>query len=303
MTVSRRIVITGARGFLGQEVCRHLSKDVELFSIQRTRDPAATTWAETIVWDQDCESLAGIIQDISPSAVIHLAAHYRATDKASDLSRMIDASLALTGSIMFGLRGSRTRVVLAGSRFQRLRDGNPINVYSAMKSYQRQLAMQMATDGVDVIHLEVGDVYGVGDPRPKIIPRMVKAAAESSPFTISSPDNLLFPVHVRDVAQAIVGAASFQLGTSGDYAVVGPDGPLSVVTVAKKVEALVNRRVFSVADSPCARPIDRWLDSITELPAVMDGWVPSTSVSQGILELLAQYEDNGQSHMQDLQDP
>ena len=286
MTPTNKVIVTGARGFLGREICRLLSGKVEIFSVQRESSDIDLPGVEVVPWEHDVVRFSARVQEISPNSVIHLAALYRSIDDPSDLSEMVDASVLLTGALMFGLQEGNGRLVLAGTRFQRLNEGNAISVYASMKSFQRQLALQMSSAQVEVAHLEVGDVYGLGDTRDKIFSRLKGAALTGVPISLAGPENLIYPVHVSDAAKAFIAALSPEIRGNNDYSVVGVDGSMTVMALARVFEEKTGSTFISNKNSDTLGKVNSTLMEPLKLPSPIPGWSPEIGINEGVAALL-----------------
>jgi UDP-glucose 4-epimerase len=75
--------------------------------------------------------------------------------------------------------------------------------------------------GVDVVSLRITEVYGLGNPMPSILPEMLRAAIDSTAFTLEQGGDDRFQfVHVQDVARSASLAARATALTQPVYNII-----------------------------------------------------------------------------------
>src|SRR5713226_8009255 len=79
-----KVLITGSAGFIGQALVRRLNEDGWEVTGLDNRPAPASSFGSTMVCDiLDARQLAGLVQGISPDAIVHLAAR-------TDLNEKVD---------------------------------------------------------------------------------------------------------------------------------------------------------------------------------------------------------------------
>jgi UDP-glucose 4-epimerase len=206
-----RILITGASGFIGSHLVRHLSGSHEVVALLR-RQP-----------DQPVAGVRYVEQDLSQplnltrlpetlDAVIHQAALIQTADQPDGLAFAVNvvATWALlqyahkAGVRTFvyassgGVYGARNRPFVEDDPF------NPMNLYSLTKA-QAELAVNAAPGAFHKVILRYFFPYGSGTPNP--IPRWVKGALSGEPLQVlRSGKPAINPIHISDAVEATVRA-------------------------------------------------------------------------------------------------
>jgi nucleoside-diphosphate-sugar epimerase len=122
----------------------------------------------------------------------------------------------------------------------------PVNLYAATKQAFEDVARYYAeTASTAFVTLKLSDTYGPDDPRRKLIPIWLKAAATGEKLEMSPGDQLLDIVHVDDVVRAYVRAIELleQGKLSGASFAVSSDAPLTLRQLAVKFESAVGKRL------------------------------------------------------------
>lgn len=241
-----RIVVTGARGFLGRHAVAHLlARGYDVVPLGRGDDgllrrldrPATTAPAPALP-----DLLAGA------DAVVHLAA--RSVDSlATPLASYLPANVALTEDLLrAALEAGVGRFVLASSRLAypgHLRgpiredepDG-PDTFYGLSKRMGEDvLALYARTTGIGTVALRIAQVVGPGDGGRGALPRLVGQALAGGPVTVSGKGAVVRDfVDARDVAHALDLAATRSGLPSPLVANIGTGG-FSVAEMAREVAA------------------------------------------------------------------
>lgn len=242
-----RIVVTGARGFLGSHAVTHLRAqgyDVRPLGrgddglLRRLDNPAGPATPAPALADL----LAGA------DAVVHLAA--RSVDSlATPLASYLPANVALTEDLLrAAVEAGVGRFVLASSRLAYpghlrgpLREDEqegPDTFYGLSKRMGEDvLALYARTAGIGTVALRIAQVVGPGDGGRGALPRLVGQALAGGPVTVTGKGAVVRDfVDVRDVASALDLAATRPDLPSPLVANIGTGG-FSVAEMAREVAA------------------------------------------------------------------
>jgi len=236
----RRVLITGATGFLGQHLTLRLVEAgaevwAGVFPGEAAEQVAGLPQqARRIVLDvQDAASVRRAVADAEPDTVFHLAA-VGVADPGVDPHLALAVNAGGTLHLLEALRGRDVRrVVLVGTCYEYgAREGveglDPFNVYAASKVaawafgrvYWRAL-------GLPVVTVRPFQVYGPGQPAHTLIPAAIRAALAGEDFPMTRGEQERDFVYVDDVVEGMLAAAgtpsvegqSLDLGTGQVYAV------------------------------------------------------------------------------------
>lgn len=158
------------------------------------------------------ESLAGIVADVRPAVVFHLATRFVSEHSAPDVAPLILDNVQFGAQLLEAMRGAEVRrIVNAGSAWQHFRNAeySPVSLYAATKkAFSDILEFFVEAAGVQATTLEFTDTYGPGDTRRKLIPIMHEAERLKRELSMVSGELPLNLLHVDDAVEALVVAAA-----------------------------------------------------------------------------------------------
>jgi UDP-glucose 4-epimerase len=287
----RRILVTGATGFLGSRLIARLTHDHEVWALTRHNPPDD---GPHLYWLR--QDLAVDVWDVAlPSqidAVVHLAQspNFRNfPDSAREIyavaagatMRLLDWSVragarhfivASTG----GLYGSSDAAVRESDPVPEMR--NQLGFYFAAKRASELLAGQYAGE-LNVIILRCFYVYGSGQAPQMLMPRLLANVRTGQPVLLQGEDGIrINPIHVDDAVMAV--ERSLRLGESRLFNIAGPE-IASLRDIARLIGQQIGREpVFSV---DATVPPNHLIADIRRMSAALG--TPRIGVAAGIAEL------------------
>jgi len=293
----RRILITGARGFLAGPLIARLEGRARLFKIGRSAAPGVLRYDLS-----DPEQARDAVRAARPDEVYHLAG----TTRARDWDGMWRAHVSSTVNLLDALssRGTPVRVVVAGSSGEygaaggnRRPDENaplePVTLYGSCKLAQTLAALSFARGPVEVVAARIFNVLGPGTPE-NLAPgafasQIARIAAGLQPPEVAVGD--LSPrrdyVDVRDVAAAL--ELLMRRGNSGECYNVGAGRSTPMRAVLRGLAAAAGVRATEYAD-PARRRRSELRDLAADTRKIRTlGWAPRIPLARSLADTLADW--------------
>lgn len=260
----KRALITGATGFVGSHICRHI---------------AGAGWSVDTVGHLDTHAqyvaLIGMLEK-KPDVVFHLATKFVGTHREGDVCGLIDSNLRFGTQLLEAMsRACVKRIVSAGTVWQHPR---PCNLYAATKqAFEAIAGYYVDAHGIQHTTLTMADTYGPGDTRPKLVNAMKAAARTGDRMKMLPPNHMMDLVHVDDVCRAFVAGADL---ASGRWSVAGT--PVRLETVVKEFERAAGVKInvgWGERQYAPREAREPWIGEI------LPGWEPRVTLREGMTGL------------------
>lgn len=225
-----RALVTGAGGFLGANLVRHLvAAGHETIALVR---PGSAPWrlrdaaADMRVVELDLRDAAAIERAVAtsePHWIFHLAAH-GAYSWQRDVSAMIDVNVAATAALLAAAEATGVRAfVNAGSsseyglKTHAPREDEwlqPNSHYAVTKAAGTHLTALAAARGLPAVTLRLYSIYGPWEDPDRLVPALVREATRGALPPLVGPETARDFVYVDDCCDALLLAA--QRAAPGD---------------------------------------------------------------------------------------
>ena len=300
--MGRRVLVTGASGFLGRAVCALLQEaGAEVFGTWHSRPLPAAIPGEPMDLPGGADAL---IRRVQPQVVLHLAAPVNVARDPALYATMRRGILDGTVEVAEACRAVGARLVAVGTceeygdaeaPFREDAAVAPVSPYSALKAAATAwVTMRARTSDLDAVVVRPFRAYGPGG-RGGLIPAACRAALRGEPFEMTDGAQVREWNHVDAIAAGVV-AAGAHPDARGRVLNLGGGPRAAVLEVAQTLFALAG------ADPGLLRPgalprrageVDRfWGDHAAaealwgrlEQPSLADGLADTLEWHRSLLE-------------------
>jgi nucleoside-diphosphate-sugar epimerase len=272
-----KVVLTGSTGFIGSHLKQYLS---------------AQGWSvQTIGRGTSLDQMISILKEFKPDVVMHLASLFIAEHQTPEVKALIESNVLFGTEVAEAMKvAGIKRLINTGTAWQHYHDTEPACLYAATKTaFEEILRFYVSAENFKVTTLKIFDTYGPLDPRPKLIPKLLKSFETQAPMQMSPGSQRIDFVHIQDIVRAFEVAAKLLIaektenGSMQDYALSGGQ-VCSLKELIKKLETLKGK---TLQIEWGARPyrkreiMEPWSKGKT-----LPGWKPTISLEDGLRELI-----------------
>ncbi|SDV47817.1 polysaccharide biosynthesis protein [Chitinasiproducens palmae] len=242
LLTSRVVMVTGAGGSIGSELCRQILRfgpaqliayDISEFASYRLseelRERHPHVALVSVIGDaKDSLLLAETMQRYLPSVVFHAAAY-----KHVPLMEEVNAWQAVRNNALGTYRVARAAIAAGVGHFVLISTDkavNPTNVMGASKRLAEMIcqALQQTTERTHFETVRFGNVLGSAG---SVIPKFQAQIAKGGPVTVTHPEITRFFMTIPEAVQLVLQASS--MGQGGEIFVLDMGKPVRIVDLAK----------------------------------------------------------------------
>lgn len=211
-THSARALVTGATGFLGRHLVRHLHADGwEVAVLTRTQSQSSNAPPPSFLYTGQTAEVMRAVADFRPDTVFHLASLFLVQHTAEQIEPLISSNVLLGTQLLEAMRAAGVHsLVNAGTAWQNFAGDAylPVNLYASTKqAFEDILLYYVETGGVRAVTLKLFDSYGPDDTRRKLLRLLLDCLRSGEPLGMSGGEQVLDLVHVDDICRAFLRAA------------------------------------------------------------------------------------------------
>jgi GDP-4-dehydro-6-deoxy-D-mannose reductase len=311
MATSRRLLITGGAGFVGQWMSRAaLGRGWSVHAGSLNGPPHPTVlgseemgsvrWVELDVLSES--SIAKALESARPDYVVHLAGLAHAPEANAAPIRAFEINALGAQRLLVALGGAATRALVIGSAEQyglqdksaypirETAEQRPLTPYGVSKVAQEQIAlMAHRARGADVLCTRSFNHSGVGQAPEYLLPSLVRRVGElrTTGGTVRIGNGAVVRdfLHVSDVVEAYL--RLLEAGTAGEVYNVSSGHGITVHDLAQRVLKRTGVTADISSDSMLLRPIEVpiLVGDNAKLRAAT-GWTPRRSLDDLIDDLI-----------------
>lgn len=246
----KRVLVTGAGGSIGAELCRQIAKFGPAELIMLDRDESALHATQLSIYgkamlDDDNTVLADIreprairqlFEDRRPEVVFHAAAlkHLPMLEKAP--------GEAVKTNIWGTLAVLEAASAVGVERFVNIstdKAANPVNVLGYSKRIAEGLTSAIADSSTGTyLSVRFGNVLG---SRGSVLTAFAAQIANGGPLTVTDPKVTRYFMTIREAVQLVIQAAA--IGSDGEALVLDMGDPVSIDAVARQLIEMSGKHV------------------------------------------------------------
>ena len=286
----RRVLVTGASGFIGDHLCRKLAAtgaDVHGTSRGPRADSDSLAWHRVDLGESG--AVDELIDAVRPEIVFHLASHVAGARDLELVALTFHANLASTVHLLSAVtrRGGLRRFVQVGSLEEPEPLAAPSSPYAAAKmSASAYARMFHALYGTPVALARLFMVYGPAqNDLKKLIPYLILSLLEGRQPRLSSGTREVDWIYVDDVVDGLIQAATHEdrRGVEDSMSVdLGSGRLVSIRDVVRQLYGLLAPGVEPPFGSLGDRPMEQVRRARVDETEELLGWRPETSLEDGL---------------------
>ena len=285
--MSNRALVTGATGFVGGHLVRRLvAEGRPIDALVRRADAVMPTGVTAHTIPADVDDLIALVADLRPDVCFHLATAFRGVHVPADIAPMVEANIAFGTALAEAVtRAGGCTFVNTGTVWQHYDAASysPVSLYAATKQgFTDVLRFYQEVEGLPVVTLELTDTYGPGDPRPKLLPILVRAARTGTHLDLTDGSQLIDLLHVEDAVGALLATAAGEPGAT--YGASSGEA-ISLRDLVARFEAATGLTVDARWGVRPSRPREMLRPWMVSGPP--PGWTPHVLLEDGMREVAA----------------
>jgi len=240
MLRGQTVLVTGAGGSIGSELCRQLATiqpariilvgrgENSIFEIQqelRSSFPGLQT-VPVIIDVRDRVALASVVQRYTPTAIFHAAAHKHVPLMEQNVLEALRNNVLGTQSVVDAALAAGVRHLVLISTDKAVR---PTSVMGASKRIAEQVVQIAARDsGLAYVSVRFGNVLG---SRGSVVPTFLRQIRAGGPVLVTHPEMRRYFMTIPESVQLVLQA--FVLGSGGEVFCLDMGEAVPIVNLAR----------------------------------------------------------------------
>lgn len=297
-------MISGISGFIGGHLARSLiALGASVIGLSRGIYSGVSDVHSYICDISDRPRLNGIVAEVRPSYIFHLAANKARNASISAFRRCFDENLIGTLNLLEACETASCipRFISLGTceeyggadapYFEEMREA-PVSAYSCSKVAVTQLLQTFhRVHGLPVVVLRPSLAYGPGQGDEMFLPALIRSLLEGRRFGMSRGEQTRDYVYIDDLISALLQAAICPDAT-GHVINISSGEPTRIVDVARLVVDLIGNTAGSLLDIGMmeyrkGEAMNYWADRAKSM--LLLGWEPKIALRDGLERTIDHY--------------
>ena len=297
---ARRVLVTGASGFIGSSLCeRLLALGAEVHAVSRQ---GASGTGSVRAWTVDPADFAGlqaVFSEARPEIVFHLAGHVYGARELAHVRPALLGNLFSTVTVLELATASRCeRVVVTGSQDEPEVDEQhdahfvPSSPYAASKFASSAYARMFAA--LYRLPVSIGRIlmaYGPGQrDLQKLVPYVIRSLARGETPRLGTGSRPLDWIYIDDVVTGLL-LICVTAGLDGRTIDLGTGTMHTAREAVEKIVTLMGSGIVQDFGSVAARQLERARAANVDATRAALGWCPGTSFESGLQRTIDWYTE------------
>jgi nucleoside-diphosphate-sugar epimerase len=241
---NKRVLVSGATGFIGSEVTKRLIELNSQVSVITRTKPAT----RAVNWISAMNSDFFPIQEIAefePEVVIHLATRFQSSHSHADIKGLVQSNIEFGTNLLESAKGAGAVFVNINSAWQHFdsQQYSPVSLYAATKQAFADIAQYYGETGLDLRNLTLYDTYGPTDKRNKLIRQLIYAASSNEHLDMGTGEQLINLLFASDVVAAILRIAELPTVPMVQNYVVRAENSISIRELVIEIEKATKKKL------------------------------------------------------------
>jgi len=292
----RRILVTGATGFIGGHLCEALhALGARLYAL--ALEPVAPAFIKAERYLQvdltEFERTQAVISEIQPDIIYHLAGLVTASQERNLVLPMLYNNLVSAVNILMAAADSQCeRVVITGSAEELAVDEQnaaPTSPYAAAKAAATMYArMFYRLYGLPAVIVRLFVAYGPRQHSSKLIPYTILSLLRGERPKVLSGDRICDFIYVMDLVRGML-KIGLEPNLQGDIIELGTAKATRIREIVEGLVSLTESKIFPEFMATDGQIKDRSLVADIRKTRELLKWTPVWSLEEGLRETIAWY--------------
>lgn len=291
----KTILVTGASGFIGSNLCQRLADQANIHAVSRqaqTQERFKVTW-----WQGDLGQpgfVRSLFRSVKPDYVFHLAGYATGLRQLEVVLPTYHDNLTATLNLLtVATEVGCTRILLAGSLEEPEQsdwDATPSSPYAAAKwAVSAYARMFHALYQTPIVIPRIFMAYGPGLYNfKKVVPYVILCLLRNEPPQLSSGEREVDWIYIDDVVDGLLRMAATP-GIEGDTLDLGTGKLASVRTLVEHLVKITQAQVQPVFGALPTRPMEQIRAANPQATYEKIGWEPKVPLEEGLKKTVDWY--------------
>jgi FlaA1/EpsC-like NDP-sugar epimerase len=242
----RRVMVTGAGGSIGGEICRQIGRfgieellllgrgENQIYDIEhQLYDLHPSLKIQSIITDiRDEEGISRVFDRFKPQYVYHAAAHKHVHYMEDYPEEAVKNNIFGTANIIQACRKTGVERLVMISTDKAVQPGGVMGATKRMAEY---LMIEHAekTKVPRLITVRFGNVLG---SRGSVVPLFIRQIRDGGPVTVSDPEASRYFMTLKEACMLVIQASL--MGAGGEIFILKMGSPIKIIEIAKDLIAL-----------------------------------------------------------------